>query len=222
MWTQRILSSPLLSCVVSMPGRAAATRRKSCREREADVFCQTMKSTQKRMTEKKNLKMESRQWAVYIPITWFSRFTWSSHRGRRPTELFQTWFEFSSVCLVVFLHCGSGLKKRGCDCVLLRPSIDGAWSIFKWMMDSNERIITLKMPTNYTASHTEPDLIHMQISEWQKHCHCAAYQWRGEVCKPSPTSSWFNISQSFLWSGWERVWKTNAHTSLSTRGSWYL
>lgn len=37
--TQRILSSLLLSCVLSIPGRAAATRRKSCRGKERERAC---------------------------------------------------------------------------------------------------------------------------------------------------------------------------------------
>lgn len=45
-------------------------------------------------------KVTSSQRAFHIPVTWSSiRSTWSSHRGRGPTELFLIWFGFSSMCL---------------------------------------------------------------------------------------------------------------------------
>lgn len=92
---RRILSPLLLSCVVSMPGRAAATRRKSWKEREPDVFCQTVKygwiyDKHTSWNQKKNMQRVFIQ-KIHLKLT----------QRKTQTELCQIWRQLNSMSLSI-------------------------------------------------------------------------------------------------------------------------
>lgn len=165
-YTQRILSSLLLSCVLSMPGRAAATRRNSWREREPDVVRQRRKYTSYLNHDRST---GTHQESTVCTFPWHdlaygsfdARTEEDSHRS-----FLQSWFEFSSMFMN---HCTAGVSwiegvtvphwdlqsiKRGRLEVL-----DGS----KWFLKTGTVLNAWWCSTCHTKEHNiGPDFRHMQ------------------------------------------------------------
>lgn len=169
-----------------MPGRAAATRRKSWREREPDVFCQDRKYTR---------GMTSRWHVVYIPFTWFStKTTWSSHRGRLPNRALK-----SAACVWITARSHSpALQRRLEKRMWLYLTETFHWQSFEdfnWLMNSHEFqeksvecMIMLIMPPPPPLNSTmycRAKLDYMQIFTVRKYYYCVN-QWAEEFWFANP------------------------------------